>query len=61
MKGVMLGIAPAARLVDLTHAVPAHNVVAGAHLLESAAPWFPTGTIHVAVSIRASVRAVARS
>lgn len=49
MKGVMLGIAPAARLVDLTHAVPAHNVVAGAHLLASAVPWFPTGTIHVAV------------
>jgi S-adenosyl-L-methionine hydrolase (adenosine-forming) len=49
MKGVLLGIAPAARIVDLTHAVPPQNVVAGAYLLASAVPWFPRGTIHVAV------------
>jgi S-adenosyl-L-methionine hydrolase (adenosine-forming) len=49
MKGVMLAIAPLARIVDLTHEVPAQNVVAGAHALASATPWFPPGTIHVAV------------
>ena len=49
MKGVILGLAPSARIVDLTHAVPAQNILAGAHLLASAARWFPQGTIHVAV------------
>ncbi len=49
MKGVILGLAPEARIVDLTHAVPAQAVVAGAHVLRSALPWFPPGTIHVAV------------
>jgi len=49
IKGVILGIAPTARLVDLTHAIPPQNVAAGAHALASAAPWFPPGTIHVAV------------
>jgi S-adenosylmethionine hydrolase len=49
MKGVILTIAPAARIVDLTHEVPPQSVVAGAHALASAAPWFPPGTIHVAV------------
>jgi len=49
MRGVILGIAPSTRIVDLTHAVPAQNVLAGAHLLASAARWFPRGTIHVAV------------
>lgn len=49
LKGVMLGIAPGVRIVDVTHAVPSQNVAAGAHALRSAAPWFPPGTIHVAV------------
>jgi S-adenosylmethionine hydrolase len=49
MKGVLLGIAPAARIVDLTHAVPPQSVLAGASLLASAVAWFPPGTIHVAV------------
>ncbi len=49
MKGVILGICPRARLVDLTHEVPAHNVVAGQLALEAAVPYFPPGTVHVAV------------
>jgi len=49
MKGVILGIAPQARLVDLTHEVPAQDVTAGALLLRSAIEFFPPGTIHVAV------------
>ena len=49
MKGVILGIAPDARIVDLTHEVPAQDVRAGAYLLRSAVPYFPPGTIHVAV------------
>lgn len=49
MKGVILGRAPFAQIVDLTHEVPPQAVAAGAHVLRSAAPWFPRGTIHVAV------------
>jgi S-adenosylmethionine hydrolase len=49
MKGAILAIAPSATLVDLTHAVPPQDVVAGAFLLWSAVEAFPTGTIHVAV------------
>lgn len=49
MKGVILSINPAATLVDISHAVPAQDVRRGALLLESTTPWFPDGTIHVAV------------
>lgn len=49
MKGVILRVAPTVRIVDLTHGVPAQNVVAGAHALASAVRFFAAGTIHVAV------------
>jgi S-adenosyl-L-methionine hydrolase (adenosine-forming) len=49
MKGVILRAAPHAQIVDVTHEVPAQNVVAGAYALRGAAPWFPRRTIHVAV------------
>jgi S-adenosylmethionine hydrolase len=49
MKGVVLSMAPEARLVDITHGVPAQDVAAGAVALAQAAPLFPTGSIHVAV------------
>jgi S-adenosylmethionine hydrolase len=49
MKGVILTLNPDAVLVDLTHKVPPQDIVAGAFLLEEAAPFFPPGTIHLAV------------
>ena len=49
MKGVILGIAPGARLVDLTHEVAPHDVVEGALALEAAVSFFSAGTIHLAV------------
>jgi S-adenosylmethionine hydrolase len=49
MKGVILSINPAARLVDLSHAVPPQNVRQGAIALVETAQLFPAGTIHVAV------------
>jgi hypothetical protein len=49
MKGVILGLAPAARIVDLTHEIPPQDVRAGAYALGCAVPYFPPGTIHVAV------------
>ncbi len=49
MKGVALGICPAAHLVDLTHAVPPQAIGVGALVLRSAVPYFPDGTVHCAV------------
>jgi len=49
MKGVILGICPSARLVDLTHEVAPQDVLAAAFALESAAPFFPGGAVHLAV------------
>jgi len=49
MKGVILSIAPEAAIVDLSHDVPAHNVLAGAYFLRAAFPHFPKHTVHVAV------------
>ena len=49
MRGVMLGICPSARFVDLTHEIPPQDVVAGALVLVAAVPYFPKRTIHLAV------------
>src|ERR1700730_7358406 len=45
MKGVALGICPDAALVDITHEVPPHDVLAGALELAAAAPYIPQETI----------------
>jgi S-adenosylmethionine hydrolase len=49
MKGVILGIAPGARLVDITHEIPRGDVRAGAFALAATCRFFPKGTVHVAV------------
>ncbi|MFH1059093.1 MAG: SAM-dependent chlorinase/fluorinase [Pseudomonadota bacterium] len=49
MKAVILGICPEARLVDLSHAVPAQDVLAGALVLEQAIGYFPAKSVHLAV------------
>ena len=49
VKGVLLAAAPEARIVDLSHDLPPHDVVAGAWLLLRAAPFFPARTIHLGV------------
>jgi len=49
MKAVILSICPKARLVDLSHEIEKFNIRMGAFVLASAAPYFPKGTIHVAV------------
>src|SRR5262245_46834507 len=49
MKGVMAGIAPETRVVDVTHEIEGHNVLAGAFVLAQCCRNFPAGTIHVAV------------
>ena len=49
MKGVALGIHPELTLIDITHDVPPQDVRAGGLILGAAYPYFPDGTIHVAV------------
>jgi S-adenosylmethionine hydrolase len=49
MKGVILSLNPEAVLVDLTHEVPPQDIIAGSFLLSEATPYFPPGTIHLAV------------
>lgn len=49
MKGVILGIDPAANIVDISHSIPRHDISAGAFVLMSCARYFPSGTVHIAV------------
>jgi S-adenosylmethionine hydrolase len=48
-KGVMYGIAPNLRIVDLTHQVNAFSIRDGARFLFGATPYFPAGTVFVVV------------
>lgn len=50
MKAVILSIERRARLVDLSHELPPHQVLPAALFLREACPGFPAGTIHVAVA-----------
>jgi len=49
MKGVILSIHPEARIVDITHQVQAGAVIHAAGIVREAFPFFPKGTVHVAV------------
>ena len=49
MKGVILKINPRAVIVDLTHALSNKRLLETAFILQTAYPYFPKGTIHVAV------------
>lgn len=49
MKGVILGINPSARIVDLSHAVPPQDVATGARMLAESYRYFPPDAIFVAV------------
>ena len=49
MKGVIFSINPTARVVDITHEIPPHDIRAGAFTLHAVYKSFPPQTIHVAV------------
>ena len=49
MKGVILSINPRATIVDITHQVPPQDILHGSYVLSAAYPFFPRGSIHVAV------------
>lgn len=49
MKGVILSINPAARILDLSHAIRPQDLRHASYFLATAALYFPAGTIHVCV------------
>ena len=49
MKGVILGISPRARIVDITHEIAPQDVQEAAFVIAQAWRFFPKGTIHVVV------------
>jgi S-adenosyl-L-methionine hydrolase (adenosine-forming) len=49
MKGVILARCPHARLVDLSHELAPGDLAGASHLLGRATPFFPAGTVHLAV------------
>lgn len=48
-RGVMYSIAPAVRIVDLTHEVTPFSISDGARFLYGTTPYFPAGTVFVVV------------
>jgi len=49
MKGVILGICPQARIVDVTHEVSSYEIAEAAFLLSQTWGCFPKKTVHVVV------------
>ena len=48
-KGVMLQIAPDARIMDITHQVTPYSIEEGARFLAGVTPYYPAGTVFVVV------------
>jgi S-adenosylmethionine hydrolase len=48
-KAVMIGIAPDARIMDITHQVTPFSIDEGARFLAGVTPYYPAGTVFVAV------------
>jgi S-adenosylmethionine hydrolase len=60
-KGVMLGIDPDVRIIDLTHQVTPYSILEGARFLYGTTPYYPAGTIFEVVvdpSVGSSRKAV---
>jgi S-adenosyl-L-methionine hydrolase (adenosine-forming) len=49
MKGVIWGIAPETQIADLSHTVEPQNIQMGALIMGRSCPYFPEGTVHIAV------------
>lgn len=49
MKGVILGIQPAARVIDISHGIRPYDISDGAFTIAQAYSYFPKRTIHVVV------------
>ncbi len=48
-KAVILGIAPDARIMDITHQVTPYSIEEGARFLQGVTPYYPTGTVFLVV------------
>ena len=48
-RGVMYGVMPSVRIVDLTHQVTPFSILDGARFLFGATPYYPAGTVFVVV------------
>ncbi len=48
-KAVIAGIAPGARIMDITHQVTPFSIEEGARFLAGVSPYYPSGTIFLAV------------
>jgi S-adenosylmethionine hydrolase len=48
-KAVIVGIAPDSRIMDITHQVTPFSIEEGARFLAGVAPYYPTGTVFLAV------------
>ena len=48
-KAVMLGIAPNARILDITHQVTPYSIEEGSRFLNGVTPYYPAGTVFVVV------------
>jgi S-adenosylmethionine hydrolase len=49
VKGVLLTLNPAARVIDLGHEIPPHDLRQAAFFLASTVPYFPAAALHVVV------------
>lgn len=49
MKGVILRANPNCQIIDLSHNVAPHDIAGGSRVLQAGVPYFPPGTVHVAV------------
>lgn len=49
MKGVILGINPNAKIIDITHNIERHNIYEASQIIGMSYKYFPPATIHIAV------------
>lgn len=49
MKGAVLRVNPHVHPVDISHHVPAYDILEAARMLEASYPYFPEGSVHVVV------------
>ncbi len=49
IKGVILQALPKARLIDISHEIPRHDIISGAFVVNEVCRYFPSGTVHLAV------------
>ena len=49
VKGVILGLAPEAKIIDVSHTIAPQNILEGAFVLGDIVDAFPDGTVHLVV------------